>query len=312
MRIGVDVGGTKVEAALMNSDGELIVRRRIATPRNDYAAAVGAITDIVREVERQAGQPCSVGFCIPGTISPATGKVKNAHNSPFNNHFLDKDIESALGRPIRMVNDANCFALSEAIDGAAAGANIVFGVILGTGCGGGVVVDGKPLIGTNAIAGEWGHNIMPWMQDDEVPGLPCTCGKTGCIETFLSGTGFAAHHLQETGESLTPADIAARAFKGDEVCDASLTRYENRLARALASVINLIDPDVIVLGGGVSNIERLYENTPRYWEKWIFSDHVSTRLVAPKFGDSSGVRGAAWLWPEGNGKDAVPQRRAVP
>jgi fructokinase len=303
MRIGVDVGGTKIEAALMDNEGVLTARRRSSTPRNGYVAAVEAIVDLVKDVEKHAGQPCSVGFSIPGTISLATGKVKNAPNSPFNGHYLDKDIANALGRPVRMMNDANCFALSEAVDGAAAGANIVFGVILGTGCGGGVIIDGKPLIGGNAISGEWGHNPMPWMSNDEFPGPACKCGQVGCIETFLSGTGFQAHHLHETGNALAPEDIAAGAARGDKICDASLTRYENRLARALASVINMIDPDVIVLGGGVSNINRLYQNVPRYWTQWVFSDHVSTKLVAPKYGDSSGVRGAAWLWPTDSNPD---------
>ena len=299
MRIGVDVGGTKIEAAAMDSAGELVVRERIPTPMNDYSGAIESIAALVEGIESRIGQHCSVGFGIPGTISPATGLVKNAFNSPFNGHSLDRDLKTRLDRPIRLTNDANCFALSEAIDGAAAGAATVFGVILGTGCGGGIVIDGKVLTGANAIGGEWGHNPLPWIDPSERPGLPCTCGLTGCIETYLSGTGFAAHHKIETGSYLSPREIAAAAAAGDAACADSMTRYENRLARALASVINLIDPEIIVLGGGVSNIKRLYANVPGLWSKWVFSDRVDTKLVSPAYGDSSGVRGAAWLWPDG-------------
>lgn len=297
MRIGVDVGGTKIEAAALDSTGELTLRRRIPTPSHDYKAAIEAIVDLIGSIETDIGRQCSVGFGIPGTISPATNVVKNAYNSPFNGHPLDRDLEQRLNRPIRMTNDANCFALSEATDGAAAGAATVFGVILGTGCGGGIVIDGKVLVGSNAIGGEWGHNPLPWPHPEEQPGFPCTCGLTGCIETFLSGTGFAAHHRAETGDAIEPREIAQRAANGDQICADSLARYENRLARALASVINLIDPDVIVLGGGVSNIESIYTTVPSLWSQWVFSDRVETKLVPPTFGDSSGVRGAAWLWP---------------
>lgn len=298
MRIGVDVGGTKTEAAVLNESGELILRRRVATPVDDYPAAIEAIAGLITSIETEISQHCSIGFGIPGTISPATNMVKNAYNSPFNHHPLDRDLETRLNRPIRMTNDANCFALSEATDGAAAGASIVFGVILGTGCGGGVVIDGKVLTGANAIGGEWGHNPLPWMTDAEQPGIACTCGLTGCIETFLSGTGFAAHHNKKTGHSLKAYEIANRAMNGDEECTSSLERYETQLARALASIINVIDPEIIVLGGGMSNIERLYANVPALWSNWVFSDSVETKLVPPAFGDSSGVRGAAWLWPE--------------
>ncbi|NKB58899.1 MAG: ROK family protein [Alphaproteobacteria bacterium] len=297
MRIGVDVGGTKIEAAALNAAGELTLRRRVPTPSGDYQAAIEAIADLIGSIEAEIGQRCPVGFGIPGTISPATNMVKNAYNSPFNGHPLNRDLERQLNRPIRMTNDANCFALSEATDGAAAGAATVFGVILGTGCGGGIVIDGKVLVGANAIGGEWGHNPLPWPLPTEQPGNRCSCGLTGCIETFLSGTGFAAHHRAETGDALEPREIAQRAANGDKVCADSLARYESRLARALASVINLIDPDVIVLGGGMSNIETLYTTVPSLWSEWVFSDHVDTRLVPPAFGDSSGVRGAAWLWP---------------
>ena len=298
MRIGVDVGGTKIEAAAMDTAGELVVRERVPTPANDYPTAVETIATLIEEVESRIGHRCSLGFGIPGAISPATGLVKNAYNSPFNGHPLDRDLETRLNRPIRMTNDANCFTLSESADGAAAGSATVFGVILGTGCGGGIVIDGKVLTGANAIGGEWGHNPLPWIEPSELPGLPCTCGLTGCIETFLSGTGFAAHHKIETNCDLSPRKIAEFAAAGDADCIDSLARYESRLARALASVINLIDPDIIVLGGGVSNIEHLYVNVPILWSQWVFSDRVDTKLVPPAYGDSSGVRGAAWLWPD--------------
>ncbi len=234
MRIGVDVGGTKIEAAAMNAEGELVLRRRVATPADDYPGAVEAIARLIEALEDEIGRRCPVGFGIPGNISPATGMVKNAYNSPFNGHRLDRDLEARLKRPIRMTNDANCFALSEATDGAAAGAQIVFGVILGTGCGGGIVIDGKALVGGNAIAGEWGHNALPWMRADEQPGHRCSCGLNGCIETFLSGAGFAAHHKAESGTALDPRNIVAHAAAGDSQCAASLVRYEDRLARALA------------------------------------------------------------------------------
>jgi fructokinase len=300
--MGVDVGGTKIEAAILDGNGDIIARRRIATPAESYDAAVEAMGTLVETMEKEAGARCTLGFGIPGAISPASGLVKNAYNSPFNGYPLDRDLEARLGRPLRMMNDANCFALSEAVDGNAAGAKIVFGVIVGTGCGGGVIIDGRPLSGANAIAGEWGHNPLPWPEADELPGLRCTCGKLGCIETFLSGTGFAAHHNAAHGTALEAHEITAQAAAGDADAAESLARYEDRLARALASIINVVDPDVVVLGGGMSNVDQLYVNVPRLWEKWVFSDRVVTRLVPPRFGDSSGVRGAAWLWPAG----AVP------
>jgi fructokinase len=297
--MGVDVGGTKIEAAVLDASGTILTRRRIATPANDYEAALDALAALVRSMELDTGGRCTLGFGIPGAISPATGLVKNAHNSPFNGRPLDRDLERKLGRPVRMMNDANCFALSETVDGNASGARVVFGVIVGTGCGGGVVIDGTPLTGANAIGGEWGHNPLPWPEADELPGRRCSCGKLGCIETFLSGTGFAAHHNARHGTALKAHEIAARAADGDGDAETSLARYESRMARALASVINILDPDVIVLGGGMSNIHRLYDNVPRLWGNWVFSDRVVTKLVPPRYGDSSGVRGAAWLWPAG-------------
>ncbi len=298
MRIGVDVGGTKIEVAVIRADGSFAARQRISTPADNYTLTLDAIVTLINETEAAVGQSCSLGFGIPGTLSPATGRIKNAPNAPIDGHPFDKDLEQRLGRPVRMMNDANCFALSEAKDGAATGANVVFGVILGTGCGGGVVIDGSVLGGRNAIAGEWGHTQLPWMTPAEHPGPPCKCGLTGCIETFLSGTGFAARHAEATGTMLDAVDIITRAESGDPTCRDSLSAYESRLARALAHVINLLDPDIIVLGGGMSNARSLYDTVPHLWSEWVFSDRVDTILRPPKHGDSSGVRGAAWLWPE--------------
>ena len=296
LRMGVDIGGTKLEAAVVGHAGDILTRRRIPTP-DDYEEALDALAGLVTAMEAEAGAPCSVGLGIPGTISPATGVVKNAYNSPFNGRPLDRDLARRLNRPLRIMNDANCFTLSEAVDGSARGKRLVFGVIVGTGCGGGIVIDGKPVAGVNAIAGEWGHNPLPWAEDDERPSLPCACGKLGCIETFLSGTGFAAHHNAAHGTSLEAPEITARAEAGDAAAAATLSLYENRMARALASVINLLDPDVIVLGGGMSKTGSLYRGVPELWGRWVFSDRVDTKLLPPRYGDSSGVRGAAWLWP---------------
>ncbi len=297
MRIGIDLGGTKIEGIVLDEDGRERARRRVATPSGDYAATLAAIVQLTAELEAQTGGPASVGVGIPGIVSPATGLVKNANSTWLIGKPLDRDLQAALGRPIRLENDANCFAVSEAADGAAAGAAVVFGAILGTGVGGGIVVDGRPLKGRNAIAGEWGHNPLPWPEDGERPGPVCYCGLKSCIETFLSGPGLARDFLNATGETVAPAGIAERAAAGDGAAMAALERYEHRLARALASVINVLDPDVIVLGGGLSNMGRLYENVPRLWERWVFSDRVDTALKRNRHGDSSGVRGAAWLWP---------------
>ncbi|MPY74495.1 MAG: ROK family protein [Alphaproteobacteria bacterium] len=298
LRMGVDIGGTKLEAAVLDASGDIIARRRVATPE-DYDAAVAALAALVTGMESEVGTRCSVGLGIPGAISPATGLVKNVYNAPFNGKPLDRDLAQRLHRPLRVMNDANCFALSEATDGSARGQKLVFGVIVGTGCGGGIVLDGKPLVGANAISGEWGHNPLPWAGDDERPGFACACGKLGCIETFLSGTGFAAHHNARYGTGLQAHEIATRAEAGDADAAATLAIYENRMARALAGVINLLDPDAIVLGGGMSNVQSLYRQVPRLWGQWVFSDRVDTKLLPPRFGDSSGVRGAAWLWPIG-------------
>jgi len=297
----VDLGGTKIEAIGLDDEGRPLARLRRATPRDDYDATLQAIASLVGEIEGALGARGTVGIGMPGALSRATGRVKNANSTWLNDRPLAEDLERRLGRPLRFANDANCFALSEAVDGAAAGAGAVFGVIVGTGTGGGLVVGGRIWTGPNSIAGEWGHNPLPWPRDDERPGPPCYCGLSGCIETFLSGPGLALEHRQRTGQALDAAAIAARAGAGDPEAEATLDRYEDRMARALASIVNVVDPDVIVLGGGLSNLARLYDRVPARWGAWVFSDRVDTRLVPPKHGDSSGVRGAAWLWAPGEG-----------
>ena len=297
IRIGIDLGGTKIEAIALGEGGEELARRRVATPRGDYEKTLGVIVKLVEGIEGELNARASVGIGIPGMISPATGLIKNANSTVLIGHALDKDLRQALGREIRIANDANCFAISEAVDGAAAGAEVVFGVIVGTGTGGGIVVRGKVLTGPNAIAGEWGHNPLPWPRAEELPGPDCYCGKKGCIETFLSGPGMARDYLKTTGKSLDPAEIVTLASHGEEAAAACLDRYEDRMARGLAHVINILDPTIIVLGGGMSNIQRLYTNVPKLWGRYVFSDYVDTRLVPPRHGESSGVRGAAWLWP---------------
>src|SRR5579883_3112415 len=298
MRIGVDLGGTKIAAVALDGSGRELLRRRVATPVDDYAATLAAIRDLVAGMERELGRRGSVGVGIPGTVSPTTGLVKNANSTWLIGRPLDRDLAEALGRPVRLTNDANCFALSEATDGAAAGAAVAFGVILGTGVGGGIVVHGKLLTGINAIAGEWGHSPLPWPNETEHPGPPCYCGKHGCIESFLSGPGLVRDHCH-TGEELDAASLVTRAQEGAATARATLARYADRLARALATVINLLDPDVIVLGGGLGHIASLYNDVPRRWSAYAFSDEIATRLVPPRHGDASGVRGAAWLWAPG-------------
>ena len=295
IRIGVDLGGTKIEIIALGVDGRELLRRRVETPREDYGGILETVARLVRDAEAELGDRGSVGVGTPGSISRATGLLRGSNSVCLNGKPIKADLEALLGREVRITNDANCFALSEATDGAAAGAEIVFGVILGTGVGGGVVVRGYVLTGPNAIAGEWGHNPLPWPKDDERPGYPCFAGHSGCIETFLSGPGIERDHLRASGEALTSHDIGARAAMGDAACEATMQRYEERLARALAHVINILDPDVIVLGGGLSNVQRLYASVPGLWLPWVFSDRVDTRLVRHKYGDSSGVRGAAWL-----------------
>lgn len=294
-RIGVDLGGTKIEAIALAPDGAERFRRRVATPRGDYDGTLAAIAALVASADEHVGAHGRVGIGIPGTISAATGAVKNANSTWLNGRPLQQDLERLLGRPIRVANDANCFALSEAADGAAAGARIVFGVILGTGTGGGIVVDGRVLSGANGISGEWGHNPLPWPDESELPGPACYCGLRGCVETFLSGAGLQSAYA---GAGTPGArEIARAALQGDSAAAAAIEIYTRRLAKALASVINVLDPDVIVLGGGLSNIASLYARVPAIWAAWIFSDRVDTRLVPARHGDASGVRGAAWLWP---------------
>ena len=293
-RIGIDLGGTKIEIVALDASGAECFRKRMATPREDYDATLAAIASLVGDAEAAVG-PASVGIGMPGTISPATGLVKNANSTWLNGRPLGTDLVRLLQRDVQLANDANCFALSEAVDGAAAGQPIVFGVIVGTGTGGAIVADGRVLVGANAIGGEWGHNPLPWPEPGEWPGPPCYCGRTGCIETFLSGPGMSSHHAARTGEALDAAAIATRAQEGDAAADRTLQQYERRLARALASIINVVDPHAIVLGGGLSNIPRLYERVPALWKPFVFSDRVVTRLLRARFGDSSGVRGAAWL-----------------
>ena len=298
-RIGIDLGGTKIEGAAVDGSGVVCGRRRVATPKGDYRATIAAITVLVRQIEQDIGETAPVGIGMPGAISPATGLIKNANSTWLIGRPFQCDLETALGRPTRLANDANCFALSEAAEGAAAGMETVFGVILGTGVGGGIAIRGQILRGANAIAGEWGHNPLPWPAPDEIPGPPCYCGRSGCIETFLSGPALEADHHRHTRRSLSAPEIADFAEHGDAECSATLDRYVHRLARGLAAVINLIDPDAIVLGGGVSGISALYERVPVLWTQYIFSDRVINRLLPPVHGDSSGVRGAAWLWRPG-------------
>ncbi len=296
LRIGIDLGGTKIEAVAMDGDGRVQARRRIPTPRDDYDGTLSAMAALVGQLEHEAGGRACVGVGMPGAISPVTGLVKNANSVWLNGRPLKEDLERRLKRPLRLANDANCFALSEARDGAAADAEVVFGVILGTGVGGGVVIRGKVWTGPNAIGGEWGHNPLPWPGPDELPGPSCYCGQRGCIETFVSGPALLRDHERATGEHASTHEIVAMADVFEPRSAATMERYEQRLARALAGVINLLDPDAIVLGGGLSNVMRLYENVPARWGAWVFSDHVDTRLIAPRHGDASGVRGAAWLW----------------
>ena len=301
MRIGIDLGGTKIEAIALSPAGEEITRLRVTTPR-DYTASLDAIVALVGELERAAGGAGTVGVGIPGTVVPRTGLVKNANSTWLNGRPLERDLEGRLARPVRVMNDANCFALSEATDGAAAGAQVVFGVILGTGVGGGIVVDGRCLSGANLIAGEWGHNPLPWLTPDEQPGPPCYCGKRGCVEVWLSGPGFERDHAQHAGVTLSGQEIVGAAARGDAAAAATLARYHDRLSRALASLVNVLDPDVVVLGGGMSNIAGLPEAASALLPRHVFavgasSDPVATRVVRAAHGDSSGVRGAAWLWP---------------
>ncbi|PQK81178.1 fructokinase [Pantoea ananatis] len=301
MRIGIDLGGTKTEVIALSGEGKELFRHRISTPRDDYRATVQAIVDLVRLAEEKTGQTGTVGLGIPGTISPYTQRVKNANSTWLNGQPLDKDLAQALNRDIRIANDANCLAVSEAVDGAGAGQALVFGVIIGTGSGAGIAINGASRIGGNGNAGEWGHNPLPWMDEDELryrAEVPCYCGQQGCIETFVSGTGFAIDYQRLSGVARKGAEIVKLLEQQDPVAALAMSRYEIRLAKSLAQVVNLIDPDVIVLGGGMSNVDRLYQTVPTLMKKWVFGGECETPVLKAMHGDSSGVRGAAWLWPE--------------
>ena len=296
-RIGIDLGGTKIEGVVLARDGAELARKRIATPRHDYRATIEAIAGLVGVLETGAGaSQCTIGIGMPGSISPATGRVQNANSTWLNGRTFGHDLEAHVGRPVRLANDANCFAISEATDGAGAGASSVFGAIIGTGCGGGIVLGGRLLDGPRGIGGEWGHNPLPWATADEHPGPTCWCGRKGCMETWVSGTGLAADHARVTGVALDATDIAKRAATGDTATQATLQRHASRLARGLAHVVNLIDPAVIVLGGGLANVASLYATLPGLMAPWIFADNPTVDIRPPRWGDASGVRGAAWLW----------------
>jgi fructokinase len=306
IRIGIDLGGTKIEGLAMDEAGAELARLRVPTPQHDYAATVKALADVVTELERRIGaiasdpEKPSVGVGIPGTIVRATGLVKNANSTWLNGQPLERDLGTALGRPVRCANDANCLAVSEATDGAAAGAALVFAVILGTGCGGGVAVHGQVHVGPNGVGGEWGHNPLPWATDDELPGPQCYCGQRGCLETWISGTGLAQDHARlhpRDGKRLTGPEIVAAAEAGDQAAQNSLVRLESRIGRALASLVNMLDPDVIVIGGGLSRLDRIYTNVPPVIAKYLFGGgELATPVRKAMHGDASGVRGAAWLW----------------
>ncbi|HFU6515417.1 TPA: fructokinase [Klebsiella pneumoniae] len=300
MRIGIDLGGTKTEVIALSDQGEQLFRHRLPTPREDYRQTIETIATLVAMAEQATGQQGTVGMGIPGSISPYTGVVKNANSTWLNGQPFDKDLSLRLEREVRLANDANCLAVSEAVDGAAAGAQTVFAVIIGTGCGAGVALNGRAHIGGNGNAGEWGHNPLPWMNDDELryrAEVSCYCGKQGCIETFISGTGFATDYQRLSGKGLTGSEIMRLVGEGDEKAELALSRYEQRLAKSLAHVVNILDPDVIVLGGGMSNVERLYQTVPDLVKQWVFGGECETPIRKAMHGDSSGVRGAAWLWP---------------
>lgn len=297
-RLGIDLGGTKTEAVILDEADRTVCRWRVASPRGDYTLTLDHLAGILQEAEGHVGcEIAAVGMGTPGALSPATGRIKNANSTWLNDRPLYQDLAGRLNRPLRVANDANCFALSEAVDGAGAGAVSVFGIIIGTGTGAGIVMGGHTVTGANAIAGEWGHNPLPWPRGAESPGPACYCGRRGCLETFLSGPGMTADHWRATGEELAPPAILAGAEAGDPACEASLRRYTHRLARGLAHVINILDPEVVILGGGMGKIDRLYRDVPALWSDFVFSDRVATRLSAPQHGDASGVLGAARLWP---------------
>lgn len=296
MRIGIDLGGTKIEILSLNEQGEVVYRERCSTPQGDYQQTLLCIKQLIETVENKLALTGTIGICTPGSISPNTGLLRNSNSTCLNNQPFKQDLESILHRKIRIANDANCFALSEATDGSAQYANIVFGVIIGTGCGAGIVINKHLIDGPNAISGEWGHNPLPYPENGELDLTRCWCGQRGCIETFLSGPGLALDYQRLTGTSKTGEQIIELSNENDIAASLCFTRYQHRMARSLAHVINILDPHVIVLGGGLSNIDSLYTNIPKLWQQYVFSDTVNTQLLAPTYGDSSGVRGAAWLW----------------
>lgn len=297
VRIGVDLGGTKIEAVALDSAGCIVERRRAPTPAGDYNATVATVVELVRGLELATASVAHVGVGTPGAVSLSSGLIKNSNSTCLNGRALHADLERALQRPVRIANDADCMTLSEAVDGAGSDATSVFGVIIGTGTGGGIVINGRLLAGPNRITGEWGHNPLPWMTASEWPGAMCYCGKRGCIETYLSGPAMSGDYRGRGGGDLLAEQIVERAANGEPTAQATLSAYHDRMARALASVINVLDPHVIVVGGGLSNVASIYTEVPRLWQRYVFSDHVNTRLLRARHGDSSGVRGAAWLWP---------------
>jgi fructokinase len=296
MRIGIDLGGTKIEGIALSDNGDVLLRERVATPQGDYNETLTTVAELVRGIESSLSDSGTIGICTPGALSPATGLLRNSNSVCLNGKPVLDDLQALLKRDLRIANDANCFALSEATDGAASDSDTAFGVIIGTGTGGGIIVNKHLLVGQHGIAGEWGHNPLPWPEDNELPGAACYCGKHGCIETWLSGPGLSRDHEACYQRQLSPEQLVELAAKGDTDAGTSLGKYERRLAKSLAHVINILDPDVIVLGGGMGNIQRLYRNVPKLWSDYVFSDVVNTKLRAPVHGDSSGVRGAAWLW----------------
>lgn len=296
MKFGIDLGGSKTEILAIDDHGAEVYRQRVSTPKEDYPAILNCIKDLVTNAESSLSQTATVGIGTPGSLSPATGFLRGSNSTCLNNTPFKQDLEKLLKREIRISNDANCFALSEAVDGAARDADIVFGVIIGTGCGAGIVINQQVIDGPNRISGEWGHNPLPWPDDNELQSTSCWCGQQGCIETFLSGPALEQDYQDTVADYISAKDIISLAEQGDEVSQQIVARYESRMARSLAHIINILDPHTIVLGGGMSNVKRLYENVPRLWKEFIFSDAVATRLVPPVHGDASGVRGAAWLW----------------
>ncbi|MEQ4669996.1 fructokinase [Providencia manganoxydans] len=301
MRIGIDLGGTKIEVIALDDDGETLFRKRVATPRGDYQATLNAIVSLVSDAELATGQKGTVGVGIPGTLSPVTGRVKNANSTWLNGQFFDADLAKLLGRPVKVANDANCLAVSEAVDGAGKGAKVVFAVIIGTGCGAGIAINGQVHSGGNGVAGEWGHNPLPWQDEQDhafLQGEQCYCGLVGCTELFVSGTGFMSDYRKYTGETKTGSEIIELIGADDQHATSVMHNYQSRLARALAQAINMLDPDVIVLGGGMSNVDNLYQTLPPLIRNWVFGRECDTPIRKAVHGDSSGVRGAAWLWPQ--------------